>query len=105
MHNDSFLLEKKTVDVKCSRYNLILDLNSSATEIDAITHNYTPIIGIGVLAFNQAMIAVIKTMKDTFRSIQTKPLPVTHLKVFRTKNIACGIELKSRVQKCAIFTQ
>ena len=56
-----------------------------------------------MLDFNQAMIAVIKTMKDTFRSIQTKFLPVTHLKVFRTKNIACG-ELKSRVQKCAIVT-
>ena len=94
MHDDSFLLEKKTVDVKCSRCNLILDLKSSTTEIDAITHNYTPILGVGVLAFNQAMIVVIKTMKDTFRSIQTKLLPVTHLKVFRTKNIACGIELK-----------
>ena len=34
MHDDSSLLEKKTVDVKCSRCNLILDLNSSATEID-----------------------------------------------------------------------
>ena len=97
MHDDLFLLEKKTVDVKCFRCNLILNLNCNVTEIDTITHNYTPILGIGVFAFNDAMIAVIKIMKDIFHSIQTKLLPVTHLKVFRTKNITCGIGLESRV--------
>jgi len=69
----------------------------------AINHIYALILGSRMHALNHVMIAVIRIMKDSFRSIQTKILPVTHLKNLRTNNFALGIGLKSHVLKRVMF--
>jgi len=90
--------------IERKKFGLIRSSSLNFVSTCAIIHNCAPILGSGMHALNHVMNAV-RIRKDTFRSIQTKVLPATHLKVLQTKKFARGKGSKIHVHKRVMFAR